>query len=443
MLQPDNFYMQKHDNFDTILHLPSSHVINVKRGTEVSLFFRQLLFHEISYTQDDFEELQNLVSKEFEFINQKVELANEIGETNMQTIILPISGHCNLRCSYCFAQTKGDFGFKDITPQKCKEIVDFVLKNNRSDIVCSLNFFGGEPMLNMETIQKTIEYTKLTYPDRNVSFGITTNGTILNESQLNFIKENQVKLLVSYDGPATMAPHRIYVNGKHSEEEVLNNVATLKQNNIDFQLRATVASDCDSLKNIYEYFESLNIPFAAVLAYKSRNVDNTCVYDGKIESFKKKYEDLLSFYKKLIERGDSINCFSIMNDVITIKTRNLKNYACGGGINIFAITDNGNIFSCEHLAFDSKYAIGNIASGINKELLTTMQPTNVNSISGCEKCWIKYLCSAGCFSEKMLIGRHCQTLESEECDLKRIYWDFILSIYVLLENQEKKKNAMQ
>lgn len=440
MLHSNDFYMQRHDNFDTILHLPSSHVINVKSDTEVALFFRQLLFHEISYSQEDFEELHYLVSKEFEFINQKTDLADEIGETNMQTIILPISGHCNLRCSYCFAQTKGDFGFKDITPQKCKEIVDFVLKNNRPDIVCSLNFFGGEPMLNMETIQETIEYTKLNYPNRNVAFGITTNGTILKEDELNFIKEHQVKLLVSYDGPASIAPHRVYVNGKHSEENVIRNIEKLKQNNIDFQLRATISSDCNSLKNIYEYFESLNLPFAAVLAYKSRNVDDTCVYDGKIESFKQQYKDLLNYYRNRIEKGDSINCFSIMNDVITIKTRRLKQYACGGGINIFAVTDNGNIFSCEHLAFDSKYAIGNIASGINKKSLKEMQPSNVNSITGCDKCWIKYYCSAGCFSEKILIGRHHQTLESEECDLKRIYWDFILSLYVLLENKEKGKN---
>lgn len=439
MLYPDDFYMQRHDNFDTILHLPSSHVINVKSGTEVALFFRQLLFQEVSYTKEDFEELQVLISKEFEFINQKVELTDEIGETTMQTIILPISGHCNLRCSYCFAQTKGDFGFKDITPEKCKEIIDYVFKNNRLDVICSLNFFGGEPMLNMAAIQQTIEYTKFTYPDRKVSFGITTNGTILTEAQLNFIKEHELKLLVSYDGPAKIAPHRVDINGKHSEEKVLNTIDKLKQNNIDFQLRATISSDCDSLQNIYEYFESLNLPFAAVLAYKSRNVNDTCVYDGKIESFKKQYEDLLHFYKNRIEKGNLINCFSIMNDVITIKMRGLKKYACGGGINIFAVTDNGNIFSCEHLAFDSKYAIGNIASGINKKMLKEMQPSNVSSINGCKKCWIKYYCSAGCFSEKILIGRHRQTLEKEECDLKRAYWDFILSMYVLLENQEKKK----
>lgn len=434
MLCSDDFYMQKHDKYDVILHIPSLHVIHVKRESDISLFFRQLLFQEINFTQDDFNELQKLIYDEFEFINEKKELTDEAREINMQTIILPISGRCNLRCSYCFAQTKGDFGFKDITPDDCKGIIDFVFQNNRTDFVCSLNFFGGEPMLKMETIQETVEYIKCKYSDRNVSFGITTNGTILNEDELLYIKKHQIKLLVSYDGPASMAPHRIYINGKHTEKEVLNNINRLKQHGIDFQLRATISSDCISLKDVYAYFESLEIPFAIVLAYKSRNTDNTCIYDGKIVFFKKQYEDLLCFYKKRIENKIPINCYSIMNDVIAIKMHQLKEISCGGGINIFAITHDGNIYSCEHLAFDKKYAIGNIKTGIDKELLKKMQPQNVTEIEGCAKCWVRYLCSAGCFSEKILTGRYGLTLDSEECDLKKIYWNFILSMYVLLEN---------
>lgn len=439
MLYSNDFYMQKHKNYDIILHIPSSHVIHVRSESNISLFFRQLLFREVNLIQDDFNELQKLISEEFEFISQESNLTDEMREINMQTIILPISGRCNLRCSYCFAQTKGDFGFKDITPEECKEIIDFVFRNNKTDFVCSLNFFGGEPMLNMETIRETIEYVKCKYSDRNVSFGITTNGTILNEDELLYIKKHQIKLLVSYDGPANMTPHRVYTNGKHSEKEVLNNINRLKKYEIEFQLRATVSSDCISLKNVYAYFESLEIPFAIVLAYKSRNTDNTCIYDGKIESFKKQYDDLLCFYNNRIKNKAPINCYSIMNDVIAIKMHQLKEISCGGGINIFAITHGGNIYSCEHLAFDTKYSIGNINTNIDKELLKKMQPQNVNSIEGCKKCWVRYLCSAGCFSEKMLIGRYGQTLDSEECDLKKIYWDFILSIYVLFENQKNEK----
>lgn len=142
-----------------------------------------------------------------------------------------------------------------------------------------------------------------------------------------------------------------------------------------------------------EYFEALKIPFAAVLAYKSRNTDDTCIYKGKIDTFKKQYDNLLNFYKNYNQEGNTIHCYSIINDAMTIQAHGVKKYACGGGVNLFAITDSGHIFTCEHLAFDPQYAVGNIASGVNKKRLKEMQPNNVNSIIGCEKCWIKYYCS--------------------------------------------------
>lgn len=438
MIQSTDFHLLQNEGYDTILHILSAYVVNLQKGTDIDLFFRQLLLGENHFSEKEMIVLNNLVAEELDFINQSIKPAHEIAEVNMQSVILPISGQCNLRCSYCFAQTKGDFGFKDITPQKCKEIIDFVFENNRQDVLCNLNFFGGEPMLNTKTIQQAIMYVRSKYANRKVSFGITTNGTILSEADLMFIKEYGVKLLVSFDGPADIAPHRVYSSGKHSAEKVLNNIKRLKEVGIDFQIRVTISSDCGNLKRIYEYFESLEVPFAAVLAYKSRNINETCIYEGKTDFFQKQYEELQRFYQQRIECDLPIYCYSITNDITTIKKRNLRSFACGGGINIFAVTDNGNIYSCEHLAFDEKYAVGNIASGIDKKVLKSMQPDDVNSILKCNDCWVRFFCSAGCFSEKMLIGRTSKSLPKEECALKRIYWDFILTLYLILEKRIKE-----
>lgn len=70
-----------------------------------------------------------------------------------------------------------------------------------------------------------------------------------------------------------------------------------------------------------------------------------------------------------------------------------------------------------------------------------MQPDDVNSILECSDCWIRFFCSAGCFSEKMLIGRTSKSLPKEECALKRIYWDFILALYLILEQRVKEKTS--
>lgn len=430
MMNSNDFYLLSHDLHDSVFHIPSSRIISLKKGSNISSFFRQLVLNEISLATDDFFELEKLIKNEFDFLENEDTTKESLPEINLQSIILPISGHCNLRCSYCFAQNKGDFGFSDINSQKAKEIIDYTFKNNNAEFACTINFFGGEPLLNIRTIEETIKYTKEKYSDRKINFSITTNGTILNKKILTLIKENNIGVLLSYDGPLELGSHRIYTNGKHTNSKVIKNIELLKTENIKFQLRATIPSDCNSMKDVYEYFESLNIPFAAVLAYKSRNTDESCIYDGKLDFFEEQYKALLDFYIFRIKNKLPINCYSIRNDIWLLERHETKNYSCAGGVNLFAIIDNGNIFSCEHLAFHEKYRIGNITSGIDKETLSEMQPQNVNEIAGCKECWVRYLCAGGCFSEKILTGRYTKTLSEDECKLKRFYWHFILNLFI-------------
>lgn len=398
--------------------------------------YRQLLLNEISLSSKDFEKLKQLIISEFIFLKEQKSRELELDKINLQSIILPISGHCNLRCSYCFAQNKGNFGFKDINIPQAKKIIDYSFRNNNPEFDCHINFFGGEPLLNVSTMKAVIQYVKSEYSDRKVTFGITTNGTILNNKILNLIKENNIRLLLSYDGPLELGSHRTYINGKHTNSRVIKNIESLKKEGVKFQLRATIPSDCKSLKDIYEYFESLNIPFAAVLAYKSRNTHDTCIFDKKLDFFEEQYRILLDFYINRIRYKHPINCYSITNDIHLIKDNGRREYSCGGGINLFAITDNGNIFSCEHLAFDEKYKIGNITDGIFNEKLNKMQPQNVNKITGCKNCWIRYLCGGGCFSEKILTNHLSGTLSEDECKLKRFYWNFILNLYIASEAEK-------
>lgn len=439
-MNKSDFYFFSYNEQDYIFHIRSSKIINIKRGSSLNAFFRQLILKEDLLSNEEFDEFANFIEKEFKFSknsNSQEQIEHEI---NMQSIILPISGKCNLRCSYCFAQNNGNFGFGDIDSQKAKEIIDYVMNNNDREYPCSINFFGGEPLLNIKTIKETIEYIKIKYSDRKVNYGITTNGTILTKEILTLLKQNKIGVLLSYDGPIELGPHRTYINGKHSHHRVLKNVKILKSENINFHLRATIPSDCISLRDTYAYFENLNIPFAAVLAYKSRNIDSSCIYDERITFFESEYKILLDYYTSRIDNNLPINCYSINSDLKVINDHNSRFYSCGGGIGLFAIVDNGNIFSCEHLAFDEKYKIGNIANGVNKETLKLMQPEFIDKIEGCKECWIKYLCVGGCFSEKILTGRYNKTLSQDECLLKKMYWHFIINLYIKIKQKKDISN---
>ena len=89
------------------------------------------------------------------------------GEPVIKAICLFASGVCNLNCRYCFlfedtpnvkqkALLDGDVG---------KRALDFLVSKSGNRRNLEVDFFGGEPLLNTDTIKDVaVSYTHLTLP---------------------------------------------------------------------------------------------------------------------------------------------------------------------------------------------------------------------------------------------------------------------------------------
>jgi uncharacterized protein len=112
--------------------------------------------------------------------------------------VLHITNNCNLRCSYCFANCTANSSF-DISVIYAAIDKFFQLPSKHIYI----DFHGGEPMLYFSAIKDAVIYSKkkaLEF-EKDVSFIIQTNGTLFTEENVKFIKENNIILGVSLDGP--------------------------------------------------------------------------------------------------------------------------------------------------------------------------------------------------------------------------------------------------
>jgi radical SAM protein with 4Fe4S-binding SPASM domain len=187
-----------------------------------------------------------------------------------------------------------------------------------------------------------------------------------------------------------------------------------------------------------KFKQFLNIPFAAVFAYKSIKETDLCNYGDKKTFLKKQFNKLFEYYKTIINNGKIINCFSITNILGILKNRVKRFISCNGGRTLFSITANGNIFACEHLVYDKKYAIGDIKSGIKN--ISNMTAPNVEIISNCQNCWVKYLCCGGCFSSKIETGRNNMSMSEDDCFIHKLHYEFIIRLYneieIIKENNE-------
>ena len=106
----------------------------------------------------------------------------------IKALCLHVSHDCNLRCQYCFAST-GDFGTgcrMTMDIETAKKAIDFVVKRSGNRRNIEVDFFGGEPLMAMNTVKATVEYARSVEKEhnKNFRFTITTNGVLLSDENI-------------------------------------------------------------------------------------------------------------------------------------------------------------------------------------------------------------------------------------------------------------------
>jgi His-Xaa-Ser system radical SAM maturase HxsB len=117
--------------------------------------------------------------------------------------IVGVTDECNLKCDYCQANARPprpahDGKYSDLTIEKT---VDFIF--DCIDKKATIEFQGGEPLLEFQTIKKFIEKTKKRNhsKQKRIKFTLSTNLTLLDSDKIKYLSENQVCVVGSIDGP--------------------------------------------------------------------------------------------------------------------------------------------------------------------------------------------------------------------------------------------------
>jgi len=143
-------------------------------------------------------------------------------------IYFSLTGKCNLNCAFCYAspscQNTREFSFN--------EIVEFLR-------VFSINggkgvqFTGGEIFLRDDILEIL---------SRAVNFGlqvnIITNGTLLTEKPINFIKNNRIDITVSIDGPQEI--HDVFRGMSGAYKKTMDCISEFNKRGIHFSLQTMV-----------------------------------------------------------------------------------------------------------------------------------------------------------------------------------------------------------
>lgn len=188
---------------------------------------------------------QGLLFEEDDYIDRE-KAASMQQQALVKALCLHVSHDCNLRCKYCFAST-GDFGTgKRMTMdvETAKKAIDFVIAKSGNRRNIEVDFFGGEPLMAMDTVKATVEYARSIEKEHNkcFRFTITTNGVLLDDENIAYINREMSNAVLSLDGRKEVNDDlRPTVNGKGSYDVIVPKFKKLIEGRgtKDYYLRGT------------------------------------------------------------------------------------------------------------------------------------------------------------------------------------------------------------
>lgn len=120
----------------------------------------------------------------------------------LNKITLHVTNGCNLKCKYCYAN-EGTYNTPVglLTKETANDFINFC--QHSFEKVERIMFFGGEPFINIDIMSYICESFHKKHDSGEIqytpTFGVITNGTLLNEKIIKFIKKHISSITISID----------------------------------------------------------------------------------------------------------------------------------------------------------------------------------------------------------------------------------------------------
>ena len=352
----------------------------------------------------------------------------EYSLANLKQLVFEVTDACNLRCKYCaYADLYEGYDQREnlkLPFQKAKLIIDYLYEYWEKRYCIEVNdpitigFYGGEPLLNVPFIQQVINYIESLNPiGKKFHYNMTTNAILL-DRYMDFLAENEFRLLISLDGDEKGQSYRVDTKGKNSFDKVLANIQLLRSKYPSYfehyVMFNSVLHNRNEVESTYRFIKDKfgKEPMISPL-------NNSGVRKDKLQEFYQAYQNVATSIQK------ANNCEALKNELFikSPETGALVNYIYHHTGNVFNdyndlllgregssfppsgtcipfskkmfITVKGRILQCEKI--DHEFALGQITN--KKVELNPEQAARQHNkytfryMNQCKTCAAKQLCT--------------------------------------------------
>lgn len=341
--------------------------------------------------------------------------ANKTNE--VQLLILALTGHCNLHCSYCYASDQIEQNMSQAVAEQALEYI------TACSVIPTIQFTGGEPLLAWDLLVHCVEWLN----KRNIKtkLQIQTNATLLDEAKVSFIKKHNIAVGVSIDGiPEINRQNRPYLNSADSTEDTIRGIRLLSEQGIEIGITTVInATNVQHLHKLIElsyYLGNVRQIGFNLVRPQGRGRTSIGIDENDLVSGLQQMLQTLDYWQDLTKRMlivSQVNKIDKLQHGFEPFSHCYALHKAG-----MYVSPDGKLYACASLAGHEEYCLGHVSSGVIRKLEESLLEKLEPVVDMCEVCDVFSYCGGACYSRT----KPSERLNSLECVMKRIFINYYL-----------------
>ena len=388
-----------------LLHVPSSHILEVP--IELA---RHVRGDDVAFGAD--EELDALAA------TLPMPPPRDV-KTDVRAISLNMAQGCNLRCVYCFAG-EGDYGKKAMMSLATAKAAIELFTAGKDWF--HVTFFGGEPLLNFAVMKEVVAWCTI-LPIR-FTYSVTTNGTLLNDEKLAWLKEHKVRVTISYDGHGLQARQRLNKDKETNSEQLVERKLKAFEEQLG-ALQSLVLRSTVTRKNLDILEESI---LSTLTSHHYRLAVHHHATAFKTQQFgPDDVRQLNEIYTRVIDRllakedfDGLLRLENVKKHVASLESGKTSGKACGAGVNYLTVSAEGAFYLCHRFNEDESENFGDIRRGLDPVKLEEVRKFRGAALDPCRSCWMREWCAGGCLHENKAATGSTFDIDAVFCSMQDV-----------------------
>ena len=347
-------------------------------------------------------------------------------------LALFLTESCNLACPYCFA---ANMERQTIDLDLARRAVDLLLEPASEAKQVSVSFWGGEPLLDFETLKELVLYAegRAAAQDRSITFSVPTNLTLLDAEMIAFARAHQVGLSLSLDGDEAAQSLRVFKGGRSSYPAIVEKLELIKahygKNLPPVRMTVSPSTARDFFRHVRFFLDQgLNhVYFAPVVEAPWPDADLAALEAEQLK--------LADHWMAALEAGERMH-FPTWDKVLAWRALRRRGrlalaprLLCGAGDNMLAVDIYGDLYPCHRFVFYDKaqraQALGSVDGGlpaqaVREEYVSVDEARLGTATQRCAQCPDEALCFVFCPALNYSLGGDIHVVDERVCHFARL-----------------------